>query len=124
MRIDRHRVLREAGQKARRARRTSGRFLVCGVGFAAAYYLDRQNGRARRARLRTALRHAAHRAQVAHHTEVATSLDPGEPPPDFSPVLQALGVPPDDPRPPEHREAVDEVAHEPARRAGETALPW
>jgi hypothetical protein len=94
MHIDPQGRLQEAGRRAHRARKASGRIFVWGVGFGAAYFLDPENGAARRARLRTALRRTALRI------DSATSLDPGEPPPVFSPLRQALGVQYDDPRMP------------------------
>jgi hypothetical protein len=113
MHIDRQGRLREAGRRAHRARKSSGRVLVWAVGFGAAYYLDRQNGRARRARLRAALRRTALRI------DSDTSLGPGEPPPVFSLLRQALGVPDGEPQRPRTPTRTRSVPRDRAAR-----LPW
>jgi hypothetical protein len=102
MRIDRSGTLRKAAALAGHARRTSGRLLFCGAGFATAYYLDTQNGHARRAQLRETVRHAAQRARArAYDADVVGSPDlvapPPGPPPVFSPPRPSRGVRADDP---------------------------
>ena len=120
MHIDRHGILLELGNRFRRARRHAGRLLVGGAGFAAAYYLDPQNGRARRARLRIVLSQAAHRADALDATHA----------PVLAPLLGAHGTATEDPedagghgasRPPlTGRTSPPRAAGE----GGETALAW
>ena len=53
-------VTSTAQRSAQQARRTAGRLLATSIGFSAAYYLDPENGAARRTRLRATARQAAH----------------------------------------------------------------
>ncbi len=68
----------------RRARKTTGRIVVSALGFGLAYYLDAENGRARRARLREALQRAVERVGSVRAAEAEG------PPPVFSPLLRSI----------------------------------
>ncbi len=85
MHIDRQGIMRSASRRAQRAKKTSGRIVVSAVGFGLAYYFDTENGGARRAQLRDALRRAA------GTIDSALSLQAREPPPTFAPLLRGLG---------------------------------
>ena len=84
MHTTRDELLRWASRRASRARRTWGRILVSALGFAMAYYLDPENGGARRRELQRRLR------QVARSTGPVVPPDAGDPPPVFSPLWHGL----------------------------------
>jgi hypothetical protein len=68
----------------RRVRRTTGRLLVSALGFGVAYYMDTENGEARRKRLQQWLRRMSRRFESVLDSEA------GDPPPVFSPVLRRM----------------------------------
>jgi hypothetical protein len=68
----------------RRVRRTTGRLLVSALGFGVAYYLDTENGEARRKRLQQWLRRTSRRFESVLDSEA------GDPPPVFPPVLRRM----------------------------------
>jgi hypothetical protein len=80
----RQELFSSAFRHARRARRTTGRMAVSALGFGVAYYLDTQNGAARRDQLRRSLRRGAATIDTALMPEVEDA------PPDFTPLFQGL----------------------------------
>jgi hypothetical protein len=73
-------LVSSAGIRARRARRTTGRVLVSALGFAVAYYLDPENGDARRKQLQQVLQ------RTARHLKSVLSPEVEDP----SPALASL----------------------------------
>jgi hypothetical protein len=82
MQTDRQELVRAAGRRVRRGKRTAGRVVVSALGFAMAYYFDTEHGEERRRHLHQAVRHAVHSLQDAR------SRDLGDPPPVFHPMLR------------------------------------
>jgi hypothetical protein len=80
-----HEVLRSAGQRARRIKKTWGRMLLSAFGFAMAYYLDPQNGEPRRRRLVESLENVAGQFRP-------TPVPGGDAPPFLRPLRRALHV--------------------------------
>lgn len=76
----------------RRARKTTGRFVVSAFGFGLAYYLDAENGAARRRQLHRLLR------RTAATLDSVLAPEAGDPPPVFHPLLRGLGAPERDPQ--------------------------
>ena len=55
MQVSRQEVVRSAGGRIRRGRKTVGRLVVSALGFGVAYYFDTENGSLRRKRLHHAV---------------------------------------------------------------------
>jgi|GEM_PF-3084318 len=77
-------VLSSANRRMRRARRTSGRLLASALGFGVAYFLDTENGQARRRKAQQRLGRTARRLDSVFGSEA------GDPPPGSTPRLQGL----------------------------------
>jgi hypothetical protein len=84
MHVNRQELLSSANRRVRRVRRTTGRLLVSALGFGVAYYLDIENGEARRKRLQLWLRRTSRRLESVFDSEA------GDPPPVFSPSLRHM----------------------------------
>ena len=91
MQMHRQELLSSANRRIRRGRKTTGRIVVSAFGFAVAYYLDTENGAARRKRLSQFLQRTAHTIESGLAPEV------DDPPAVFPPVLRTH-------RPEEHRQ--------------------
>jgi hypothetical protein len=94
MHINRQELISSASRRGRRARRTTGRILVSGLGFGVAYYFDTENGERRRKHLYGALQRAARTIDSVWASEA------GDPPPVFTPLLRALEADAEEPSAP------------------------
>jgi hypothetical protein len=89
----RQELMSSAIRHVRRARRTTGRLVVSGLGFGLAYYFDSENGAARREQLRRSLR------RTALTIDSVWAPETGDPPPVFTPLLREFGSEGYEPRP-------------------------
>jgi hypothetical protein len=79
-------VRQSVTRQARHARRTSGRILASALGFGVAYYLDAENGAARRRRVHDYV------SRTARDIDGVLTRDFDEPPPVFYPLLRSLAM--------------------------------
>ncbi len=85
-------LIGSAIRHVRRARKTAGRLVVSAFGFGVAYYLDAENGAARREQLHGLLR------RTAAALESVLAPEAGDPPPVFHPLLRGLAADQADPQ--------------------------
>ena len=68
----RQELLSSANRRLSRARRTTGRIVASALGFGVAYYLDAENGAARRATLRRLVQRSFRRVDAVLASPVGT----------------------------------------------------
>ena len=84
MHVNRQGLLSSANRRTRRVRKSSARLLALALGFGVAFYLDTENGDARRKQLWYWLRRTSRRLEGVIDSEA------GDPPPVFYPALRGM----------------------------------